>query len=152
MILHCVRCVGNLALIVALSLSHDFPDCRFVANCRPKSWYRWYLVPIIYGFSIQSGRLSLPKLDCRKSRSDCRRQSDLTLRAGLSCAHTGAGTKIVQGWPKLWANVRALIGIFSQSVGPSLAIWANPVQFSLYVAVAWRSAGDLQSACSCSWK
>jgi hypothetical protein len=31
----------------------------------------------------------------------------------------------------LWANFRALIGIFSQSVGPSLAIWANPLQFSL---------------------
>jgi hypothetical protein len=40
-------------------------------------------------------------------------------------------TKIVQGWPKFWANVRALIGILSQSVGPSLANWANPVQFSL---------------------
>jgi hypothetical protein len=40
-------------------------------------------------------------------------------------------TKIVQGWPKLWANFRALIGIFSKTVGPSLAIWANPVQFSL---------------------
>jgi hypothetical protein len=40
-------------------------------------------------------------------------------------------TKIVQGWPKLWANFRALIVIFSQSVGPSLAMWANPVQFSL---------------------
>ena len=39
-------------------------------------------------------------------------------------------TKIVQGWPKLWADFRALTGIFSQSVGPSLAIWANPVQFS----------------------
>ena len=39
-------------------------------------------------------------------------------------------TKIVQGWPKLWASFRALIGIFSQSVGPSLAIWADPVQFS----------------------
>ena len=39
-------------------------------------------------------------------------------------------TKIVQGWPKLWANFRALIGISSQSVGPSLAIWANSVQFS----------------------
>jgi hypothetical protein len=29
--------------------------------------------------------------------------------------------KIIQGWPKLWANFRALIGIFIQSVGPSLA-------------------------------
>ena len=39
-------------------------------------------------------------------------------------------TKIVQGWPiKLWANFRALVGIFSQSVGPRLAIRANPVQF-----------------------
>ena len=34
------------------------------------------------------------------------------------------------GCPKLWANFRALPGIFSQSVGPSLAIWANPVHFS----------------------
>jgi hypothetical protein len=38
--------------------------------------------------------------------------------------------KIVQGWPKLWANFKALIGIFSQNIGPSLAIWANPVHFS----------------------
>ena len=30
----------------------------------------------------------------------------------------------------MWANFRALIGIFSQTVGPSLAIWVNPVQFS----------------------
>ena len=43
-------------------------------------------------------------------------------------------TKIVQGWPKLWANFRALIGIFSQTFGPSLAIWANPVQFSLVLS------------------
>ena len=42
----------------------------------------------------------------------------------------GPLTKIVQGWPQLWANSRALIGIFGQSVGPSLAIWANPVQCS----------------------
>ena len=39
-------------------------------------------------------------------------------------------TKIAQGWPKLWAYIRALIGILRHSVGPSLAIWANPVQFS----------------------
>jgi hypothetical protein len=40
-------------------------------------------------------------------------------------------TKIVQGWPKLWANVvRALVGIFSQNVGPGLAIWANSAQSS----------------------
>ena len=38
-------------------------------------------------------------------------------------------TKIAQGWPELWADFRELIGIFSQTVGPSLAIWANPVQF-----------------------
>jgi hypothetical protein len=30
----------------------------------------------------------------------------------------------------MWANFRALIGIFNQSVGPSLATWANPVQVS----------------------
>jgi hypothetical protein len=43
-------------------------------------------------------------------------------------------TKIAQGWPKLWAYFRARIGIFSQSVGPSLTIWASPVHFSLLVA------------------
>jgi hypothetical protein len=49
---------------------------------------------------------------------------------GTSAARE-ALTKIVQGWPKLWANFMDLIGIFSQNVGPSLAIWANPMQFSL---------------------
>jgi hypothetical protein len=31
---------------------------------------------------------------------------------------------------KLWANFRALAGIFSQSFGPNLAIWASLIQFS----------------------
>jgi hypothetical protein len=31
----------------------------------------------------------------------------------------------------LWANSRDLIGIFIQITGPSLSVWANPVQFSL---------------------
>jgi hypothetical protein len=53
-----------------------------------------------------------------------------TLHMNENAARRGARTKIVQGWPKLWANFRPLIGIFSQSVGPSLTIWANPVQFS----------------------
>jgi hypothetical protein len=41
----------------------------------------------------------------------------------------GRRTKIVRGWPKLWANFGALMGTFSQSSGPSLAIRANPVHF-----------------------
>ena len=48
-----------------------------------------------------------------------------------------ARTKIVKGWPNFWANFRARIGIFSQSVGPSLAIWVNPVQNS-FGALAQR--------------
>jgi hypothetical protein len=31
----------------------------------------------------------------------------------------------------LWANFKALIGIFSQFFGQSLVIWANPVKFLL---------------------
>jgi hypothetical protein len=50
---------------------------------------------------------------------------------GFLGRQVGPVTKIVQGWPKLWANFRALIGFFSQTVGPSLAIWVNPVQFLL---------------------
>jgi hypothetical protein len=45
--------------------------------------------------------------------------------------HSCCLTKIVQGLPKLWANVRALIEIFSQSVGASLGIGANPVKILL---------------------
>jgi hypothetical protein len=61
---------------------------------------------------------------------------DFQVRTLLACNNydivrsSTSKTKIVQGWPKLWANFRALIGIFSQSFGPSLTIWANPVQFS----------------------
>jgi hypothetical protein len=44
-------------------------------------------------------------------------------------SHRRPLTKNVQGWPKLWASFRDLIGILSQIVGPNLAIWANPVQF-----------------------
>ena len=41
-------------------------------------------------------------------------------------------TKIAQGWLKLWANFRALIGTFSEIIGPSLTIWANAVRVLLY--------------------
>ena len=34
-----------------------------------------------------------------------------------------------------WANFRALIEIFSKNVGPSIAIWASPVQFSFHRAI-----------------
>jgi hypothetical protein len=51
-------------------------------------------------------------------------------------------TKIVHArCPNFWANVKALIGIFRQSVGPSLAIWANLVQFSFKVYAAMIKAG-----------
>ena len=49
-------------------------------------------------------------------------------------SHRRPLTKNVQGWPKLWASFRDLIGILSQIVGPNLAIWANPVQCSLFIA------------------
>jgi hypothetical protein len=39
-------------------------------------------------------------------------------------------TKIVQGWPKLRAYFRALIRIFIQFFGPSIAIWANLVHLA----------------------
>ena len=66
-----------------------------------------------------------------------------------SCS-ASAETEVVQGWPKLWANFIALIGIFSQSVGPSLAVWANPVHFSFFCAVVCWShhAGMLHSIIS----
>ena len=51
--------------------------------------------------------------------------------------------QLVQGWPKLRANFNDLTGILSQSVGPSLAIWANPVQFSLRHHGPFWSSGSL---------
>ena len=44
----------------------------------------------------------------------------------------------------MWANFKALIGIFSQSVGPSLAIWANLVQFTLERTVVAIARGVCQ--------
>jgi len=53
-------------------------------------------------------------------------------RLGVALPPQGiASAQIAQGRPKLWAHFRALIGIFGQSVGPSLAIWVNPVQVLL---------------------
>jgi hypothetical protein len=49
---------------------------------------------------------------------------------GAGLGRVAALTKVVQDWPKVWANFRALIEILSQSVGPRLAIWANPAQIS----------------------
>jgi hypothetical protein len=43
----------------------------------------------------------------------------------------------------LWANFRALIVIFSQSVGPRLTSWANPVQVSL--------SGSAWPSCRSAW-
>ena len=62
------------------------------------------------------------------------------VRCGPACGGV-CRTKTVQGWPTLWANFKALIGISSQSVGPSLAIWAKPVQFSSggVLAVLWAA-------------
>jgi hypothetical protein len=40
------------------------------------------------------------------------------------------GNENCAGLGQITANFRALTGIFSQSVGPSLGIWANPVRFS----------------------
>ena len=42
--------------------------------------------------------------------------------------------EIFQLWPKFWARFILLIGIFSQNVGPTCIIWANPVNFALMSA------------------
>jgi hypothetical protein len=52
----------------------------------------------------------------------------------IHCIRSGVwlspATKIVQGWPKFWPSFRARKGIFGQSVGPSVAIWASLTPFS----------------------
>ena len=63
----------------------------------------------------------------------------------LSCRCHGLQiTKIVQGWPKLWANFRALIGVLSKSVGPASQFGPNPVQF--FVAELWRNQARCAAA------
>jgi hypothetical protein len=47
----------------------------------------------------------------------------------------------------LWANFRALIGIFIQTVGPNLAIWPIPVQFSLCESAAMRHSPTRGTLC-----
>jgi hypothetical protein len=38
-----------------------------------------------------------------------------------------------QGWPRIWVNSKARIGIFSQTAGSARGFWANPVDFTLCV-------------------
>ena len=42
---------------------------------------------------------------------------------------------MLQGWPKIWANLRLLIGIYSQNLGPIQNLLANPV-----ICMLWRVA------------
>ena len=113
------------------------------------------------GARPDAGRLDGVQRDGHDQRLPDRRarlgenHSDFTLPSVPSCfvlsfvarsfarkpARLSQVTIIVQGRPKLRANFRALVGIFSQSVGPSLAIWANPVQFSL------GERGELRRPC-----
>ena len=64
-------------------------------------------------------------------------------------------TKIVRGWPELWASFKALMGIFSQvirqSVGPncetlgkSRDLGQPQVLFSLMEPVPWMWAGEIE--------
>ena len=67
---------------------------------------------------------------CRGKR--CQRASR-SARQASACGprRVGLNHEIAQGWIKLWASIRALIGILRHSVVPSLAIRANVVQFSI---------------------
>jgi hypothetical protein len=68
-----------------------------------------------------------------------------SMAAPSEAPESGAVTKIVQGRPRLWANFTALIGMFCQSVGPGLVIWANPVQFSSVLRDTLRRRGTVVS-------
>ena len=109
---------------------HRCADCGSLRSRRvrrPRVLSLWtYLVPEhICLLEIPNGsKLSEPDKS-KRSVEVCRavaRLSDTFAR--------GAVPKIAQGWPRLWANFRALTGIFSQSAGPSLASRANPVRSS----------------------
>jgi hypothetical protein len=79
-------------------------------------------------------RPSTPPRPRRASRTWCPplapQHSRRTARQRWAARFRRPQTKLVQGWPKLWANFRALVGIFSHTVGSSRAIGANPAQFS----------------------
>jgi hypothetical protein len=63
------------------------------------------------------------------------------------CSHR-CETRNPQGWPKLWANFKTLIGIFSQNSGPTYEFsWANPANFRFELGCA-TSAGPCAGATS----
>jgi hypothetical protein len=118
-------CARSVAL-----LSHSRPTVRAPSPCCPQGWPRlWVNSKSLIGNLIQTAGstckfwVNAVNFTFRVCTPPC---SPLAAAVPLR----GAVTKTVQGWPKLWANFQALIGIFSQSVGPSLASWADPVQFS----------------------
>jgi hypothetical protein len=45
----------------------------------------------------------------------------------ISVARSPGPTQNSQGWPRIWVNSKAFIGIFSQTSGSSYTFWANPV-------------------------
>ena len=126
---------------------------RTQASMDVHGWH--YAVPASIGNPSKQaagcgGMRARPSPAAMHQRVPPRRREHVGLpRLHVACARRGPVTEIVRGRPKLWANFRALTGIFSQSVhGPSLAIWANPVQFSCAAQGAVRCArAVIRSSC-----
>ena len=100
------------------------------------------IAPIDESVSGRSNRgYSVPSTNASKQSRPRQHARDLRPRAAQAAAcqprASAPSNETAQGWPKLWANFKALVGICSQSVGPSPAIWANPVQFS-FTMRGWK--------------
>ena len=75
------------------------------------------------------------------------RSPPTALSSAVPCSHR-CETRNSQGWPKLWADFKTLIGIFSQNSEPTYEFsWANPANFRFELRRA-TSAGPHAGATS----
>jgi hypothetical protein len=58
-------------------------------------------------------------------------------------------TRNSQGWPRIWANFKHLIGILSQNSGPTCEFWANPMKFTFTGPRAGTSCRATSTASGC---
>jgi hypothetical protein len=65
-------------------------------------------------------------------------------RVGLE----GLQRKNPQGWLRLWANFRPLIGISSQTAGSICGFWANPVNLR-FALEGWAAASGPSGQAGC---
>jgi hypothetical protein len=64
---------------------------------------------------------------------------------GRAQGAAGAAPENPQGWPRIWADAKALVGIFSQTAGPICECWVTPVGSTVQVEGSSSRVTDIDA-------